>query len=149
MPMSSVSANQIPRGGIILWSGLLADIPSTWALCDGSLGTPDLRDRFVKGAAAGIDPGLTGGAATHTHPDHPALVHAGSAVADHAQQTTSTPSTTQNAAGTNPYAAKSDHTHTVPALVHAVTQPNNHAAQAHTAANSEPAYFTVAYIMKL
>ena len=40
----------IPSGGIIMWSGLITAIPSGWALCDGTNGTPDLRDRFVVGA---------------------------------------------------------------------------------------------------
>ena len=35
----------VPPGGIIMWSG--TDIPDGWALCDGSDGTPDLRNRFV------------------------------------------------------------------------------------------------------
>lgn len=50
-----------------MWSGTLATIPANWALCDGTNGTPDLRDRFVRGAAAGQNPGATGGAATHGH----------------------------------------------------------------------------------
>ena len=39
--------NGIPKGGIIMWSG--TTVPVGWALCDGSNGTPDLRDRFVVG----------------------------------------------------------------------------------------------------
>ncbi len=37
----------IPSGGIIMWSGSVASIPQGWALCDGTNGTPDLKDRFV------------------------------------------------------------------------------------------------------
>jgi len=39
-------------GMIIMWSGTVATIPSGWALCDGTSGTPDLRDKFVIGARA-------------------------------------------------------------------------------------------------
>lgn len=53
-----------PVGGIIMWSGTLVNIPSGWALCDGTAGTPDLRDKFVRGAAPAADPGATGGADT-------------------------------------------------------------------------------------
>ena len=37
-----------------------------WVLCNGANGTPDLRDRFVVGAANGADPGATGGVASVT-----------------------------------------------------------------------------------
>lgn len=42
----------VPVGGIILWSGTVATIPTGWALCDGSANSPgpDLRDKFVVGA---------------------------------------------------------------------------------------------------
>jgi hypothetical protein len=42
--------NAFPSGGIIMWSGSIATIPSGWYLCNGSNGTPDLRNRFVIGA---------------------------------------------------------------------------------------------------
>lgn len=51
----------LPSGVICMWSGLLSAIPEGWALCDGTNGTPDLRGLFIKGAAAGVDPGVTGG----------------------------------------------------------------------------------------
>ncbi|MBA7635662.1 hypothetical protein ES703_43266 [subsurface metagenome] len=34
-------------GMIMLWYGPIADIPSGWHHCDGTSGTPDLRDKFV------------------------------------------------------------------------------------------------------
>ena len=40
----------IPSGVIVMWSGSIASIPSGWLLCNGSSGTPDLRNRFVIGA---------------------------------------------------------------------------------------------------
>lgn len=56
----------MPSGGIIMWSGSVASIPSGWYLCNGSNSTPDLRGRFVYGAGGGYSPGDTGGAETHT-----------------------------------------------------------------------------------
>jgi hypothetical protein len=41
-----------PVGGIIMWSGSIANIPTNWALCNGSNGTPDLRNKFIIGANA-------------------------------------------------------------------------------------------------
>eukprot|EP01084_Bolivina_argentea_P157846 275045_1 len=40
----------LPSGMIMIWSGFLADIPAQYVLCDGTNGTPDLRDRFIIGA---------------------------------------------------------------------------------------------------
>ena len=40
-----------PIGSIIAYSGLLGSIPSNWHICDGTDGTPDLRDRFLMGTA--------------------------------------------------------------------------------------------------
>lgn len=40
----------VPVGGIVMWSGTVATIPANWQLCDGTNGTPDLRDKFVIGA---------------------------------------------------------------------------------------------------
>lgn len=55
-----------PTGGIIIWSGAIAAVPSGWLLCDGGSGTPDLRDRFVVGAGLGYVVGATGGNVTTT-----------------------------------------------------------------------------------
>jgi len=37
-------------GMIMMWSGAADAVPYGWALCDGTKGTPDLRDRFIVGA---------------------------------------------------------------------------------------------------
>ena len=68
----SPSAGIIPRRGIIMWSGAIADIPLGWYLCNGSNGTPDLRDRFVIGAGTSYAVAATGGSkdaivVAHTH----------------------------------------------------------------------------------
>ena len=33
-----------------MWSGSIGTIPTGWALCNGSNGTPDLRNKFIIGA---------------------------------------------------------------------------------------------------
>jgi hypothetical protein len=62
----------VPSGGIIMWSGSIASIPSGWFLCNGSNGTPDLRDRFVVGAGSSYAVAASGGSkdsivVSHTH----------------------------------------------------------------------------------
>jgi hypothetical protein len=65
------AAPGIPSGVIALWSGLIANIPSGWVLCDGNNGTPNLLARFVEGvASAGTNPGATGGALSKTTSGH-------------------------------------------------------------------------------
>lgn len=41
--------NVLPRGIITMFSG--SQSPEGWAFCNGSNGTPDLRDRFIKGSS--------------------------------------------------------------------------------------------------
>ena len=79
----------VPIGGIIMWTG--TEIPTGYQLCNGSNGTPDLRNKFVVGASnvskigttsqAGsspYNPGDVGGNANATLVSHN---HSGSAVA--------------------------------------------------------------------
>ena len=95
-----------PIGGIIMWSGSVASIPSGWSLCDGTNTTPDLRNRFVVGASSGTGdttyPGVsvdaTGGSADAIVVAH---THTGSLtpVGDHSHNigdTSNGPSTTQS-----------------------------------------------------
>ena len=70
--VTTAVAAAFPTGGIIMWSGSVASIPSGWALCNGSNGTPDLRNRFVVGAGSTYAVDATGGSAdaivvSHTH----------------------------------------------------------------------------------
>ena len=69
-----VATNAIPSGGIIIWSGSAAAIPSGWYLCNGSNSTPDLRNRFIVGAGSTYSVAATGGSTdaivvSHTHTD--------------------------------------------------------------------------------
>ena len=52
LPSGDYLYGTIPVGGIIMWSGTIGSIPSNWSLCNGSNGTPDLRNKFVIGANA-------------------------------------------------------------------------------------------------
>ncbi len=61
------TASMVPIGAILLWSGSIASIPANWHLCDGSSGTPNLRDKFVIGAGATYAVADTGGSASFTH----------------------------------------------------------------------------------
>jgi microcystin-dependent protein len=62
--------NRLPIGVIVMWSGSIASIPTGWVLCDGTNGTPNLRDRFIVGAGNTYSVATTGGSANATIPSH-------------------------------------------------------------------------------
>jgi microcystin-dependent protein len=69
---ATATATSIPTGLIAIWSGATGSIPSGWTLCNGTNGTPDLRNSFVIGAGSTYAVGATGGSAdaivvSHTH----------------------------------------------------------------------------------
>lgn len=123
----------VPQYSIILWSGVLATVPPGWAICDGTQGTPDLRDNFVIGAGRTYAAQALGGststgpAGTHTH-----TANNGNAVL--------VPTTLAVAAGVgaSPVASESDSGHS-----HTINEVGDH-----THANLPP-FVALYYIMKL
>ena len=65
MRYSVSTDSSVPQGTILPWYGELANIPSGFALCDGSNGTPDLRNRFLVGAGSTYKLGDKGGEEKH------------------------------------------------------------------------------------
>lgn len=122
----------MPVGAIVMWAGALASVPSGWALCDGQNGTPDLRDRFIMGWTNAVNPGGTGGSATHTHSDHAALTHSGTAVANHV---VTQPNAHSNHVFTQPN-GHSNHVVTQPTIAWPAAVPTQagHTHDAHTTA---------------
>ena len=124
---SQTTAAIIPHGVIVMWSGTLASIPSGWALCDGTNGTPNLRDRFIYGCSASENPGATGGSTSHDHTfDIPHFL-SGLPSAVH-----------QHASGSFAWSGTSDHRH-------GIDPPEDTT----TIANHLPPYYKLAFIMKL
>tara|TARA_B110000285_G_scaffold31193_1_gene32176 strand:- start:25897 stop:26868 length:972 start_codon:yes stop_codon:yes gene_type:complete len=160
-------------GMIILWSGSVGTIPSGWALCNGSSGTPDLRNRFVVGAGSTYSPNNTGGSATATLPAHThtaststtgAHAHSGStntvAAHVHSIQSVNTGfgATTPGILGGAGNIGSSYNTNAANAHAHTVSIPSsgthNHTVSVASAGTSAtnanlPPYYALAYIMKL
>ena len=104
--IAAMAGFTVPQGLIAMWSGAVANVPAGWALCNGSNGTPDLRDRFVIGAGGTRAPGATGGAASGTTSSAGAHSHSG-ATGGTALTTAQMPAHTH--AGTT--STVGDHTH--------------------------------------
>jgi microcystin-dependent protein len=161
---SGAGFGYIPQGGIILWSGSIASIPTGFALCDGASGTPDLRDRFVVGAGSTYNPNDTGGAnsVTLTEAQMPSHTHTGTADStaldgtigrtadDQLDQTggvftqTATASGNLNAASAgaiNAFVTSFDGAHG-----HSLTISSTGGDASH---ENRPPYYALAYIMKL
>lgn len=104
-----VASNGFPRGSIVIYAGEAA--PPGWAFCDGTNGTPDMRDRFVKGAGGtGFDQiGTQAGAGSHTHvlPSHSHTTTHNHSLQNHTHtiaghtHTVDPPSTTSSTASNN------------------------------------------------
>jgi hypothetical protein len=60
-PIQAQLGGSVPIGGIVMWTGATA--PQKWRICDGTNGTPDLRNRFIVGASTAHPMGIVGGQA--------------------------------------------------------------------------------------
>jgi len=137
----SPAGSNIPQGGIILWSGSVASIPSDWALCDGTNGTPNLVDKFVRGAGSSSPAvGASGGSNSgHTH----AGGTTGSG-GSHTHNCEADMSGMQFADGYYSWCASQGHSHTIWTV-----SGHTHAGGTTGAESDFPvAYYALAYIMK-
>lgn len=57
----------LPSGVIVLWFGSIGSIPAGFVICDGTLGTPNLKDKFLVGSGSTYVVDETGGAVNHNH----------------------------------------------------------------------------------
>jgi hypothetical protein len=137
---ASGSGATIPTGLISIWSGATGSIPTGWVLCNGSNGTPDLRNLFVIGAGSTYAVGATGGTAdaivvAHTHTINDP---------GHSHNTASTGSgTLANAAASGNTGTSSSTTSSAQTGITAT----NSSGTSGTGANLPP-YYALAYIMK-
>jgi hypothetical protein len=146
------SAPAVPSGSILLWSGSTGSVPAGWLLCDGTNGTPDLRDRFIIGAGNTYAVNATGGTAdavvvTHTH-----AATSTSVVTDPGHQHGAGTFTGLNSPGANGYPSGSNGAPTAtPAaftgITVATTTTNANAGVSGVGANIPP-YYALAYIQK-
>lgn len=91
-----------------------AAAPTGWQHCDGSAGVPDLRNKFLKGAAALGDGGGTGGSSdSHTHTDSGTHSHSSSGTHSHTATTSSNPTGVDGNLGGGVSCGTNKHNHSV------------------------------------
>ena len=133
----------IPSGLISLWSGSIASIPAGWLLCNGSSGTPDLRDRFIVGAGSTYAVAATGGSA-----DAVVVSHTHTATSTDSGHTHTVPSGAAGASTpTGPAPCASNSSQTTATGTANITTTVASAGVSGTNANLPP-YYALAYIMK-
>lgn len=125
-----------------LWLGNTGDIPSGWSLADGTNGTLDLEDKYLKCGSDLTENDDTGGSNTHTHTGV-SHTHSASGTHTHTGSTGGASSCTNCGNGSEGVVACS-HTHTV--SVTAATASFNNGTSTPSNVNNEPSYRTVAYI---
>jgi hypothetical protein len=131
------------KGMIGLWLGTVATIPAGWFLCDGTKGTPNLTDKFIKIINATGEIGDTGGSNTHSHSN---VSHTHTATGTHTHTgSTGGPSATINGdSGGDGYATNS-HTHTLDSVSSTTATFANGNVDSDSVSN-QPAYRTAAFI---
>jgi len=142
------SAPAVPTGGIILWSGSTGSIPATWYLCDGTNGTPDLRNSFIVGAGSTYAVNATGGTAdsivvSHTHTATSVVTDPGHV---HSYQKPS--GAPNNAAGSQPNDITQVAANTASAVTGITVATTNATAGVSGTNANLPPYYALAYIMK-
>jgi hypothetical protein len=144
-------ATPIPAGGIFLWSGSIGSIPAGYVLCNGSNGTPDLRDRFVVGAGSTYAVDGTGGSANAIVVSHTHTATSTSTVTDPGHNHTYTRyDTLTGVGGANPIWANTSTQNTGSAVTGVTVATATTVASAGTSGTNAnlPPYYALCYIMK-
>ena len=139
----------IPAGMISLWYGSIGSVPTGWYLCDGTNGTPDLRDRFIVGAGTSYAVGATGGSANAILVSHTHTATSTSTVTDpghfHTIQVSGAGS--GNPSSTNAGSSTANTNSKTTGITVATTTSNTTEGVSGTNANLPP-YYALAYVMK-
>jgi hypothetical protein len=140
----------IPTGMISLWYGSIGSVPAGWYLCDGTNGTPDLRNRFVVGAGSTYSVSQTGGSAdaivvSHTHTATSPVTDPGHVHSTEAVVNVALPGAGSSIVLTTTGASSGDVNSAVTGITVATTVAS--AGTSGTNANLPP-YYALAYVMK-
>lgn len=145
--------DNLPYGAIIMWKGVIDDIPKDWVLCNGENGTPDLRDKFIVSIGNNYTIGDMGGlesviltiAQMPSHNHNAFIEPAGEHSHNYSQPFVAG---LYNKAGTDSYwvGVRSDTTDSVGLHSHSISIDNTGEGQAH---ENRPPYYALYFIMKI
>jgi microcystin-dependent protein len=142
---------------VILWSGSLNTIPDGWFICDGTNGTPDLRNRFVVGVGSSHSFNSTGGFADSIVPTHNHSVTSVNTGGNHGHSMVTYAGNQSPGAGTNTFGDVNNAAYTTYAVISSTAASfGNHSHTGGvvnnagtTSSNSNfPPYLSLFYIMK-
>ena len=142
------SAPTLPSGVILIWSGSTGSVPSGYVICDGTNGTPDLRNSFVLGAGNSYTVGQTGGSTdaivvSHTHTATSTVTDPGHNHTITASISNSSTPTGNIGAGNTPQAT------TVATNTTGITVATTNASTGTSGSGANmPPFYALAYIMK-
>jgi microcystin-dependent protein len=143
-----------PQGGIVMWSGGEGNIPEDWSLCDGTNGTPDLRDRFVIATGGLYSTGDTGGSSTisiplttdgHVLTEAEMPAHSHEVLLDHKDNVGDPFEAGQQRVGSEKNAS---HQLLWPSKLTGGSEAHNHTISAAAAGANLPPYYALAFIMR-
>jgi hypothetical protein len=139
----------IPSGMISIWYGSVGSVPIGWYLCDGTNGTPDLRDRFIVGAGNTYSVGATGGTADAIVVDHTHTASSTSVVTDpgHVHAIPITLDGGWPVGSGNARAGSTNSSSATTGITVATTTTNANTGVSGTNKNLPP-YYALAYVMK-
>jgi hypothetical protein len=133
--VESAGTHDIPANCVAYFQSLTP--PTGWNLCDGNNTTPNLTDKYLRGAATNADAGGSGaGSITHTHTQVAAHTHTQDA---HSHTGTSGTMDTAVSDGTGTQVSNNpDHTHTFTTASYAAVNQNANVTV--NDGTNEPAY---------
>jgi microcystin-dependent protein len=139
-----------PVGAILMMDGSWTNGRGGWYICDGQNGTPDLRDKFIKGSGSETAEGANWRQLSGTNlPSHS---HTLSADGNHTHNVTVHDTTHYNTPASVDYTASEYGTY-----LSAVFTTSSNGSHSHTVSstgsgttfNNMPAYYSVIYIKKM
>lgn len=146
--MSNKINFDFPVGSIVMFNGLATEIPYGWLFCDGTNGTPDLKNKFIRGAYKFSNIGDKKETSTsHTHVLSNTGSHTHSATSksfSHKHMVEISEPSVMNIDNRRRYVAYGGNSHS-----HTIPSGGSHSHTISEILDNEPKYYKLAYIKRI